>query len=331
MNNLNRRRIGKTELEVAPLSFGCNVIGWTADRAMSFRLLDAFVDAGFNLIDTADVYPIWHPGNVGGESESIIGEWIKSSGKREKIVIATKVGMKMRPELGCESLSRDYIIKSVEGSLKRLKVDCIDLYQAHNDDPDTPLEESLEAFNDLVKQGKVRYIGASNYKRERLAEALAVSEQNNLVRYESLQPEYNLYSREDYESHLEKLCEEANLGVIPYYSLASGFLTGKYRSKEDLSQSPRGRRIERYLNDRGFKIVEALHKVAEDYSSNPTRVALAWLMARPSITAPIASASRMEQMPDLIGSASLELSSESIEYLDQASQFAPVSPSRLRT
>lgn len=322
---MKRRRLGKTELEVTPLSFGCNVFGWTADKNMAFRLLDTFVDAGCNLLDTADVYPVWHPGNVGGESEAIIGEWLKSSGKRDRVLIATKVGMKMSPELGRESLCRDYIFKSVEDSLKRLQIDCIDLYQAHNDDPDTSLEETLDAFSELIKQGKVRYIGASNYKRDRLQEALSVSSKNGLARYESLQPEYNLYAREGYESELEGLCEEAGIGVIPYYSLASGFLTGKYRSKEDLNKSPRGKRVERYLDERGEKIIEALHKVAGEYSVTPTQVALAWLIARPCITAPIASASKLDQMPDLLGAVELELSSDAIECLNGASDYASLS------
>lgn len=322
---MNKRTIGNTQLKVAPLSFGCNVFGWTADKEMSFKLLDRFVDAGLNLIDTADVYPVWHPGNKGGESESIIGEWFKKTGNREKVVLATKVGMKMAPGLGCESLSRDYIFKSVEDSLKRLGVETIDLYQAHNDDPDTPLEETMEAFNELIKQGKVRFIGASNYKRDRLALALKVSNENNLARYECLQPEYNLYDRQDYELNLESLCEKENLGVISYFSLARGFLTGKYHSKEDLSISPRGKSIEKYLDDRGVSIVKALHTVAQEINSNPAQVALAWLMARPSITAPIASASKLDQIEDLIKAASLELSSEAIDLLTKASQYDTVS------
>lgn len=318
---MKKRRIGNTALEVAPLAFGCNVFGWTADEAMSFKLLDAFVDAGLDLIDTADVYPVWHPGNVGGESEAIIGNWLKKSNKRNKVTVATKVGMKMAPGLGCESLSIDYIMKSVEDSLKRLQIDTIDLYQAHNDDPNTPLEETMEAFDQLIKQGKVRAIGASNYKRDRLKEALAVSKQHGFARYECLQPEYNLYDREDYENNLEKLCSDENLGVISYFSMARGFLSGKYKSKADLDQSPRGKGVEKYMNDRGFKIIEALHTVAAEYNSTPAQVSLAWLIARPSITAPIASASKMEQMPDIIKAAQLELKPEAVELLNKASAY----------
>ena len=318
---MKKRRIGNTALEVAPLAFGCNVFGWTADEAMSFKLLDAFVDAGLDLIDTADVYPVWHPGNVGGESEAIIGNWLKKSNKRDKVTVATKVGMKMAPGLGCESLSKDYIMKSVEDSLKRLQIDTIDLYQAHNDDPNTPLEETLEAFDQLIKQGKVRAIGASNYKRDRLKEALAVSKQHGFARYECLQPEYNLYDREDYENNLEKLCADEKLGVISYFSMARGFLSGKYKSKADLDQSPRGKGVEKYMNDRGFKIIEALHTVATEYNSTPAQVSLAWLIARPSITAPIASASKMEQMPDIIKAAQLELKPEAVELLNKASAY----------
>ena len=315
------RKLGNTDLEIAPLSFGCNVFGWTADEKMSFKLLDKCVDSGINLLDTADVYPVWHPGNVGGESEAIIGNWLKKSGKRDKVLIATKVGMKMEKNLGCAGLKKDYIIKSVEDSLKRLGIETIDLYQAHTDDKDTPLEETLETFNELVKQGKVRYIGASNYKSERLAEALKISKENNLVRFESLQPEYNLYVREDYETGVEELCARENLGVITYFSLASGFLTGKYHSKEDMAQSARGKRLEKYMNDRGFKIVEALHEVAKEYSANAAQIALAWLMHRPSVTAPIASATNLYQMNDLVAACELQLSKEAIEKLNIASKY----------
>ncbi|MBK9201210.1 MAG: aldo/keto reductase [Candidatus Obscuribacter sp.] len=317
---MQKRNLGKSGLTVAPLAFGCNVFGWTADQATAFKLLDAFVDSDLNLLDTADVYPVWHPGNVGGESETIIGNWLKKSSKRDKVIIATKVGMKMAPALGTENLSRKYIFDSVEKSLKRLQIETIDLYQAHTDDPVTPLEETLTAFDDLIKQGKVRAIGASNYSGARLKEALAVSKAAGLARYESLQPEYNLYDRAGYELELEPLCHKEHLGVISYFSLARGFLSGKYRSEADLSQSPRGTGVKKYLNERGFAIVDTLHKVAKELHSQPARVALAWLIARPSITAPIASATTLSQLEDLIAAAKLTLSAAAIAELDQASQ-----------
>ncbi|MBK7748158.1 MAG: hypothetical protein QG625_1077 [Cyanobacteriota bacterium erpe_2018_sw_39hr_WHONDRS-SW48-000098_B_bin.30] len=317
---MQKRNLGKSGLTVAPLAFGCNVFGWTADQATAFKLLDAFVDSDLNLLDTADVYPVWHPGNVGGESETIIGNWLKKSSKRDKVIIATKVGMKMAPALGTENLSRKYIFDSVEKSLKRLQIETIDLYQAHTDDPVTPLEETLTAFDDLIKQGKVRAIGASNYSGARLKEALAVSKAAGLARYECLQPEYNLYDRAGYELELEPLCHKEHLGVISYFSLARGFLSGKYRSEADLSQSPRGTGVKKYLNERGFAIVDTLHKVAKELHSQPARVALAWLIARPSITAPIASATTLSQLEDLIAAAKLTLSAAAIAELDQASQ-----------
>jgi len=320
-----RRRIGNSELTVAPLAFGCNVFGWTADEVTSFRLLDAFVDAGLNLIDTADVYPAWHPGTAGGESETIIGRWLKRSGNRDKVVVATKVGMRMSRSLGLESLSKKYIHKAVEDSLKRLQIDTIDLYQSHIDDPGTPLEETLEAFGDLIAQGKVRTIGASNYKVGRLIEALNISRTNGLPRYESLQPEYNLYDREDYESNFEKFCVQEGLGVITYFSLARGFLSGKYRSTEDLGQSPRGEGVKKYLNGRGFRIIDALHTVAAQLKGHPAQVALAWLMARPSVTAPIASATTLEQLNDLIEATKISLDPSAVKVLNEASDYETVS------
>jgi aryl-alcohol dehydrogenase-like predicted oxidoreductase len=290
------------------------------DELTSFQLLDAFVSSGFNLIDTADIYSTWVPGNQGGESESIIGKWMKRSGNRDKLVIATKVGIEMGP--GKKGLSRSYILRAVEDSLRRLQTDYIDLYQAHQDDKETPLEETLSAFAQLIEQGKVRVIGASNYTAERLSQALDVSERSGIPRYESLQPQYNLYDRDDYEQHLEPLCLEKGIGVINYYALASGFLTGKYRSEADLGKSARGKDIKKYLNDRGFRILEALDQVASRYDSNPTRVALAWLMARPSITAPIASATSLEQLNDLIEATHLQLDQPAIEVLNQASAYS---------
>ena len=314
---MNKRNLGNSELAVAPLALGGNVFGWTVNEADAFPILDAFVSAGFNLIDTADIYPRWVPGNQGGESEEIIGNWLKQSGKRHEVVIATKAGMEMGPNK--KGLSKDYIKRAAEDSLRRLQTDYIDLYQSHEDDPQTPLEETLEAFNELVEQGKVRAIGASNYTAARLAEALDVSRKLGLARYESLQPLYNLYDRGVYEDELEPLCENEGLGVIPYYSLAAGFLTGKYRSEEDLSKSARGGTVKKYLNERGSGILNALDQLAAKYNSTPAQVALAWLIARPSITAPIASATNLRQLNDLVEATRLELDQESIELLNQAS------------
>ncbi|HTS54439.1 MAG TPA: aldo/keto reductase [Burkholderiales bacterium] len=314
---MKRRKLGGSGLEVAPFALGGNVFGWTADEATSFKILDAFVSHGFNLIDTADTYSRWVPGNRGGESETIIGKWLKQSGARSKVVVATKVGMEMAPDM--KGLSKTYILREVEDSLKRLQTDYIDLYQSHTDDSATPMEETLEAYAQLMKQGKVRAIGASNFGAERLAEALRVSEQHGYPRYESLQPHYNLYERSEYESKLEPLCRQKGIGVITYFSLARGFLTGKYRSEDDLSKSPRGQGVKGYLNERGFRILDALDRVAKQYGSTPARVSLAWLIARPSVTAPIASATSVEQLDDLAQAAQLALDAASLQLLNQAS------------
>jgi len=314
---MDKRQLGGSELAVAPLCFGGNVFGWTADEKTSFALLDAFVDAGFDFIDTADTYSRWVPGHEGGESETIIGKWLKSRGSRNKVVIATKVGMDMGP--AGKGLKAAHIRKSVEQSLTRLQTDRIDLYYSHKDDPDTPLEETLQAHAELVSQGKVRALGASNYSAERLREALDISKRLNLPRYEVLQPEYNLYARSGFEAALESLCGDAGLGVAPYYSLASGFLTGKYRSEDDFGKSPRGARMSAYLNERGRSILSALDEAAEEHHATPAQVAIAWLIARPSITAPIASATSVEQLQDLIGAARLELDADTIALLDAAS------------
>jgi len=314
---VKKRKLGKSGLEVAPFALGGNVFGWTADEATSFKILDAFVGHGFNLIDTADTYSRWVPGNHGGESETIIGKWLKQRGARDKVVIATKVGMEMGPDK--KGLSKAYIQREVEDSLKRLQTDYIDLYQSHTDDAATPPEETLEIYAQLVKQGKVRVIGASNFSAERLAQSLQVSESHRYPRYESLQPHYNLYERSEYESKLEPLCREKGIGVISYFSLARGFLTGKYRADADLSKSPRGGGVKTYLNERGMRILDALDKVTKQFRSTPARVSLAWLIARPSVTAPIASATSVEQLDDLAGAASLELDSASIGLLNQAS------------
>ncbi len=316
---MEKRKLGNSGLEVAPLAFGGNVFGWTADEATSFKLLDAFVDAGFNLVDTADVYSNWAPGNKGGESETIIGRWLKDRGNRDKVIIATKVGGDMGQ--GKKDLSASYIKRAVEDSLKRLQTDYIDLYQSHYDDPETPVEETLEAFGQLIKEGKVRAIGASNFSPGRLQEALKASSQNGLPCYESFQPEYNLYNREDYEKNFEPIVLEHGLGVINYYALASGFLTGKYKSEADLSKSPRGQGIKKYFNERGTRILKALDEVADQYKTTPASVSLAWLMARPSITAPIASATKLEQLDDLVKAANLKLDNAAIEKLTQASAY----------
>jgi aryl-alcohol dehydrogenase-like predicted oxidoreductase len=314
---MKKRKLGNSGLEVSPIAFGGNVFGWTTDEAMSFRLLDAFVAAGFNLIDTADVYSRWVPGHKGGESEAIIGKWLKRSGKREKVIVATKVGKEMGPNK--KGLSKSYIFQAVEESLQRLQTDYIDLYQSHDDDAQTPLEETLQAFDQLIKEGKVRAIGASNFSAKRLAEALQVSEKNGYARYESLQPLFNLYDRADYEKELEPLCQEKGLGVISYFSLASGFLTGKYRSEDDLAKRARADMVKKYLNARGYRILEALDQVAQNRGATPAKVALAWLIARPTITAPIASATNLEQLNQLLEAPALELDPSSMALLNQAS------------
>jgi len=315
---MRQRKLGKSGLEVAPLCFGGNVFGWTADEPTSFRVLDAFVAAGMNFIDTADVYSTWAPGNHGGESETILGRWLKLRGGRDRVIIATKVGLEM-PTQG-KGLSRAYIVRAVDASLQRLQTDYIDLYQAHRDDAETPLEETLGTFADLIAQGKVRAIGASNYDAERLAQALDVSRRQGYPRYERLQPKYNLCARAGYEAALEPLCREAGLGVISYSSLASGFLTGKYRTDADVSKSARGEGVKRqYFNDRGFGVLQALDEVARQHRSSPAAVALAWLIARPPITAPIASATSVDQLNELIAGTRLNLAPAAIERLNQAS------------
>jgi aryl-alcohol dehydrogenase-like predicted oxidoreductase len=313
---MNKRRLGGSSLEISPLVFGGNVLGWTVDDAMGFRLLDSFVAAGFNTIDTADVYSRWVPGHTGGESETMIGKWLKRSGNREKVIIATKVGIEMQ---GRKGLSRARILSAAEESLGRLQTEYIDLYQSHTDDSETPLEETLAAYAELMRQGKVRAIGASNYKANRLAAALDVSRNNGLPRYESLQPNYSLVERAEYESQLEPLCSKEGLGVINYYPLASGFLTGKYRSEADLKKSPRGQSVKKYLNEQGLKILAALDQVAQKHGVTPAQVTLAWCLVRPGITAPIVSATKVEQLEELMQAVNLRLDGASIELLNQAS------------
>jgi aryl-alcohol dehydrogenase-like predicted oxidoreductase len=317
---MQTRRLGQSSLQFAPLAFGGNVFGWTADEKTAFSLLDGFLAAGFNFIDTADVYSRWHPGNRGGESETIIGNWLKARGNRNKVIIATKLGSDMGD--GKKGLSRRYMMQAVEDSLRRLQTDYIDLYQSHRDDPDTPIEETLSAYADLIRQGKVREIGASNFTAARLAESLRVSAAHGLPRYQSLQPLYSLMERKEFEGPLEDLCLKEKIGVISYFSLASGFLTGKYRSKADTSGQARGSRVEEYLNDRGFRVLAALDDVAKRYGAKPGQIALAWLIARPSITAPIASATNLQQLQELVKSAEIALDADAIAQLDQASRPA---------
>lgn len=316
---MKKNQLGNSGLRVAPLAFGGNVFGWTVDEKASFQLLDSFVAAGFDLIDTADSYSHWAPGNKGGESETIIGNWMKHRGNRDKVVVATKVGSAMGQ--GKKDISKKYVLSAAEASLKRLQTDYIDLYQTHWDDNVTPVEETLEAYAQLVKEGKVRWIGASNLSPERLTAALEASKKYNYPRYETLQPLYNLYDREIFEKEFQPICVENNISVISYYSLASGFLTGKYRSEADLSKSARGQGVKKYLNERGLRILKALDEVAAQYSTTPASVSIAWLLARPSVAAPIASATSQEQLVSLFKAAELALKAKDIALLDEASAF----------
>ncbi|MGD9511064.1 MAG: aldo/keto reductase [Geminicoccaceae bacterium] len=314
---MKRRELGRSNLQVPPLCLGGNVFGWTADQDMSFRLLDRALEAGLDFIDTAEMYSVWVPGHRGGESEAIIGEWMASRRCRDRVTIVTKVGADMGD--GRKGLAPARIREAVEDSLRRLRTDRIDLYLAHYDDPDTPLADVLHSFAALIAEGKVRAIGASNHTAARLREALRTSAELGLPRYESLQPEYNLYDRAGYERELEPLCLAEGLGVITYFGLAKGFLTGKYRSAADLGKSPRGGGIAGYLNERGERILTALDEVARTHRATPAQVALAWLIARPSVTAPIASATSPAQLDDLIAAATLRLESSAIDHLTAAS------------
>jgi aryl-alcohol dehydrogenase-like predicted oxidoreductase len=314
---MHRRKLGKTGFEVAPLAFGGNVFGWTADEARSLQLLDAFVGAGFNLIDTADSYSRWVTGHHGGESETIIGRWIARRGRHDDVIIATKVGSDMGQ--GHKVLRKDYILQAAEASLRRLQVDCIDLYQSHWDDENTSFEETLGAYDQLIRQGKVKAIGASNLSAARLAQALEVSKAHPLPHYQTLQPQYNLYDRDSFEGELQALCVRENLGVITYFSLRAGFLTGKYRSEADLVQSARGAGMKKYMNQRGMKILDALDDVARRYHATPAQVSLAWLMARPGVTSPIASATTVDQLQELLRAVTLKLDTEAMLALDEAS------------
>jgi aryl-alcohol dehydrogenase-like predicted oxidoreductase len=314
---MQKRRLGRTGLHIAPIVFGGNVFGWTAEAKTSFDLLDRFVEAGYNAIDTADVYSAWAPGNKGGESETIIGDWMKSRGNRDKIIVVTKVGSPMGP--GKKGLSAAYVAQAVEASLKRLRVEAIDLYLSHWPDADTPYEETLGAYRDLVAQGKVRFIGASNLDAAQLRASLDAAKAKSLPRYDVLQPEYNLYDRASFDGALRDLCIAEDIGVITYFSLAKGFLSGKYRSQADLAKSARGGGVKAYLNERGNRILAALDAVAARRSAKPAEVALAWLIAKPGVTAPIASATSLEQLESLIKAGSLTLDAADMEALEKAS------------
>ncbi|GAA4374774.1 aldo/keto reductase [Hymenobacter koreensis] len=315
---MQHRELGRSGLHIAPLVLGANVFGWTADEATSFQVLDAFVAGGGNAIDTADGYSVWVPGHQGGESETIIGKWLKKRGRRDDVIIATKVGWEITPTQ--KGLSKDYILRTVEGSLKRLQTDYIDLYQSHKDDPTVSVQEPLEAYAQLIKDGKVRAIGASNFSAERLTQALQASEQHGLPRYETLQPLYNLYDRADFEQQLLPVVQQYGLGVIPYYGLAAGFLTGKYRSAADLQKSARGGGVgQKYLNEKGLRILQALDAVAATHNVTPAQVALAWIMAQPGLTAPIASATSVGQLQELLPALQLHLPPSDVEQLNQAS------------
>ncbi|MEA3110832.1 MAG: hypothetical protein QOG58_631 [Caballeronia sp.] len=314
---MDKRKLGHSGIEVAPFAFGGNVLGWTADEATSFSLLDAFSSSGFNLIDTADIYVNWLPGFKGGESETIIGKWLARSGKRSKVVLATKVGMEMGP--GRTGLSKRYIIEAVEASLRRLNTEYVDLYQSHRDDADTPFEETLEAYAQLIKQGKVRAIGASNYAAERLEESLQVSASTGLPSYQTLQPHYNLYDRAEFESAARAVCAKNDVGVLTYFSLANGFLTGKYRSASNLGTGARSDAVKPYVNPRGMNILAALDETGALLGKTAAQIALAWLIAQPAVTAPIASATSLAQLDELMAAAHLKLPPEAIDTLNRAS------------
>lgn len=316
---MQTRALGSSGLKIVPLVLGCNVFDWTIDETQSFKILDAFVDQGFDCIDTADVYSTWVPGHTGGESETIIGKWFARSGKREKVILATKVGMEM-PNNG-RGLRKEYILREAEQSLKRLQTDVIDLYQSHKDDESTPLEEALEAYAQLIKEGKVRAIGASNFKGARLTQSMEVAKQHNLPAYTALQPDYNLYDRQDYETDLAPVAAKFSIGVIPYFSLASGFLTGKYQSREDTKGKNRGSRVEKYFDERGHKILAALKQVSSETGAQQASIALAWLLAQPTITAPIASATSTQQLDALFAAVDLKLTDTQLKALTEASAW----------
>ncbi|MDQ2721619.1 MAG: aldo/keto reductase [Bacteroidota bacterium] len=312
---MEKRKLGNSDLEIAPLVFGGNVFGWTVDEKNSFKLLDLFTDNGFNCIDTADGYSVWVEGHKGGESETIIGNWLKKTGKRKDVILATKVGWEIAPDK--KGLSKKYILSEVESSLKRLQIDYIDLYQSHKDDLETPADETLEAYDQLVKEGKVRYIGASNFASQRLEESMKISKEKNLPEYISLQPKYNLYDRE-FETEYGEIIKKYNLGVITYSSLASGFLSGKYQSEKDFSKSTRGGGMKKYLNEKGYSILRILNTLSEKYNCHQASISLAWIIQNPLITAPIASATNEKQLDELMKSVNINLTKEDIDLLNKA-------------
>jgi len=312
---MEKRKLGRSSLSIVPFILGGNVFGWTIDEARSFEVLDAFVAAGFSMIDTADVYSNWFPGNKGGESENIIGKWMKSRGNRAQVHIATKVGGDMGAG---KNLKKDYIISACEASLRRLQTDHIDLYQSHWDDLNTPPDETLEAYAQLIREGKVNLAGASNFSAERLSAALQASDQKNLPRYQTFQPRYNLYDRQEFETEYQQLCIHEEISVIPYYGLASGFLSGKYRTEKDFSKSARGAGMHKYMNDRGFRVLDALDKVAAQYHVPQATIALAWLLDQPAIAAPIASATSKAQLLELVKCVEIKLDQEALRLLDGA-------------
>jgi len=318
-DTLQPRPLGRSQLRTRPLALGGNVFGWTADEKASFEVLDRFVDAGFSLIDTADVYSKWVPGNVGGESESIIGRWMKSRGTRNRVLIATKVGGEIAP--GRKGLSAVHIKRAVEDSLGRLQTDYIDLYQAHYEDPDVEPEETLRAFGDLIAAGKVRAIGVSNHDVKRIRSMLDISRAHGLPSYETLQPLYNLYDREEFERTFAPLCRAEGIGVVNFYSLASGFLTGKYRSESDVNASRRQRSNRKYLTERGFRILRALDEVAAHTGARPAQIAIAWLIAQPDVSAPLASATSIQQVEELIAAVNLALDEDMLRLLNEASGY----------
>ena len=317
---MQKRKLGNTELEVSPITFGGNVFGWTIDEAKSFEIIDAFVGAGFNFIDTANNYSYWVKGNDGGESERIVGNWLKKRRIRDKVVIATKVGGRGKTT-DQPNATKKHIVEEVDNSLMRLQTDYIDLYQLHYDDGVTPVEETLSAFQDLIKEGKIRWIGASNISPERLVESIEAAKKYNLPQYETLQPEYNLYARENYEKHYEPIALKYKLGVLNYYSLASGFLSGKYKSTDDLSQSQRGKDVQKFMDERGKKILDALEEISIEFKTTSAVIALAWLLQRPSVTAPIVSATSLSQLESIIQAPSLNLNSSAVMRLNKASEY----------
>ncbi|RPD38796.1 aldo/keto reductase [Chitinophaga barathri] len=316
---METRTLGNTGFRIAPLMFGGNVFGWTADEPTSFRLLDAFTDAGFNAVDTADTYTRWVPGNTGGDSERVIGKWLRKTGKRDKIILATKVGGVFSEEK--RGLKKAYILQSIEDSLQRLQTDYIDLYQTHYDDEETRIAETLEAYAEIIKSGKVRAIGTSNMSLPRIIASAALSKEKGFPKYQTLQPEYNLFDREKFETEYAPYAMEHNLGVIPYFALASGFLTGKYRTAEDITNSSRAKYLGKYMTERGFRILDALDNVAARYHAKPAMIAIAWLMNRPGVTAPIASATSLTQLDELLRAVSLKLDTDAMDQLNAASDY----------